>query len=516
MKPRCAILKILALLAVAMRAGLAAPQQSASAPVAPGQQANPYTLQVKAQEIVLDLVVTDSKGEPVTNLNRDDFQIYEDKVPQEIDSLIPPLARTTSNPPIHSTAELDRVEPDASVTLIVLDEINTRFQDEAFARYSVKRFLDSQGETLEHPTLLAAVDLNRLTLLSDYTTSKQDLLSALDRHFTAYPWHTEGTSWQVEQFNASFMALLEIAEATSGHPGHKSLLWIGRGFAAFDPATLTGPQNQALKQVIEACTNALRDSRVSLYTLDPAGVSTEPPDVDADGFADDPFAQEVDFDAMARATGGHAFHGRNDVDKVIARSSRDGASFYTLAYKPSAPRTDLVAFHNIRVVVKQPGLRAETREGYYSTTTDAPSAAVTDKQPDLQRLNFAVAAESSMTYDAVHVSVQPVAGNPNEFRMILSSGDLEWQQGAPSKLIARVTVAARTFGKKAAMDGMLKISTLQVDKTPAGKPSTSTVSLLVNVPMKSPAVRVRFLVRDEATGKLGAIDYASDAPNPAR
>lgn len=512
MSQRCTIL-----LTVTMAAALAAAQQQASEPKAPsGPQPNPYTLQVKAQEIVLDLVVTDSRGEPVTNLKRDDFQIFEDKVPQTIDSLIPPPSRTAPNPAIHSTAELDRVEPDAPVTLIVLDEINTRFQDEAFARYSVKRFLDSQGDTLEHPTLLAAVDLNRLTLLSDYTTSKEDLLTALDRHFTAYPWHTEGTSWQVEQFDASFMALMEIAEATSGHPGHKSLLWIGRGFPPFDPTALTEPQSQTLKQVIEACTNALRDARVSLYTLDPAGVSTEPPVLDSDGFADDPFAQEVDFDAMARASGGNAFFGRNDVDKVIARSARDGASFYTLAYRPSVPRTDFATFHNIRVVVKQPGLRAETREGYYSTVATAPPAAAADKEPDLQRLNFAVAAESMMAYDAVHMRVEPVAGNPNEFRMILNSGDLAWQESAPGRLNARVTVAAKAFSKKAATDGTLKISTLQVDEASTGKPATSAVSLLVNIPTKSPAVRVRFLVRDEATDKLGAINYALGTANSAR
>jgi VWFA-related protein len=500
-----------------MAAAVAAAQQPASKPGASsGQLPSAYTLHLNAQEIVLDLVVTDAKGDPVTNLKRDDFQIYEDKVAQAIDSLIPPTSRRAPNPAIHSTAELDGVEPEAPATLIVLDEINTRFQDEAFARYSVKRFLGSQGDTLEHPTLLAAVDLNRLTLLSDYTTSKKELLSALDRHFTAYPWHMEGTSWRVEQFDASFMALLEIAEATSGHPGHKSLLWIGRGFPPFDPSTLTDPQSQALKHVIEACTNALRDSRVSLYTLDPAGVSTEPPVLDSDGFADDPFAQEVDFDAMARATGGHAFFGRNDVDKVIARSARDGASFYTLAYRPSVPRTDIVTFHNIRVVVKQPGLKVETREGYYSAVTDAPPAAPTGKQPDLERLNFAVAAESMMTYDAVHISVETVVGSPNEFRMTLNSGDLAWHESSPGKLIARVTVAAKTFTKKAAMDGTLKISTLQVDETSAGKPSTSTVSLLINIPAKSPAARVRFLVRDETTGKLGAINYALGTANAAR
>ncbi len=53
--------------------------------------------------------------------------------------------RRTKDIPIHSTAELDRLEPNAPVTLIVLDEINTPFGDEAFARYSLKKFLDQQG-----------------------------------------------------------------------------------------------------------------------------------------------------------------------------------------------------------------------------------------------------------------------------------------------------------------------------------------------------------------------------------
>jgi hypothetical protein len=66
------------------------------------------------------------------------------------------------------------------------------------------------------------------------------------------------------------------------------------------------------------------------------------------------------------------------------------------------------------------------------------------------------------------------------------------------------------------MEGTLKISTLQVDETSAGKPSTGSVSLLVNIPMKSPAVRVRFLVRDEATGRLGAINYALTSASAAR
>jgi VWFA-related protein len=340
-------------------------QAISQVPPAVNSAPNPYHLQVNAQAVVLDIVVTDRKGNVVTNLTKNDFAIYDDKTLQTILTFDPPSAHR-SNPPIDSTEQLDRIEPDAPVTLIVLDEINTRLQDEAFARYSLKKYLDEQGDKLAQPTLLGAVNMQHFVLLHDYTTSKRDLLTALDKHFTAYPWKLEGTSWKAEQFNASFAALVEIAEATVGHPGHKSLLWVGRGFPPFDPSILAGKDVEGLKQIIEASTNALRDARVVLYTLDPAGVSTEPPSVTLDGFIDDPFDGELDFSVMAQATGGHAFYGRNDVDKLIAASSREGSSFYTISYKPSNLFTDPRAFHGIRVVMKNPDLKAETREGYYA------------------------------------------------------------------------------------------------------------------------------------------------------
>jgi VWFA-related protein len=488
-------------------------------PIPSGAGSNTYTLQLKAQSVVLDIVVTNSKGEVVPNLIRDDFQVYEDKAPQIVRSLEPPPSHAAStNPPIHSTAELDRVEPNVPVTLIVLDEINTRFEDEAFARYSVKKFLDKQGDTLEQPTLLGAVDMDHFTLLSDYTTSKQELLSALERHLVAYPWHMEGTSWKAEQFNASFAALMEIAEATTGHAGHKSLLWIGRGFPPFDPTTLTQQANDGLKQVIEACINALQTSRVALYTLDPAGVSLDPEEMDAEGFAEDPFAGQVDFNLMARATGGHAFFGRNDVDKLVETSARDGASFYTLSYTPIIPGTDTQAFHSIRVVMKNPDLRAETREGYYSHVPQPfPVASIGGKQPNRQVFDLAVAAQSMMVYDALHMTVKRVGETPDQFKISLNSADLVWHESGTQKLITTITVVVGTFDKNGtALDRSVKISTLQVGEgSSANTPDAATVNLFTSIPTKSPAARVRFLVRVDANQRLGAVNFVLGDENPA-
>jgi len=481
---------------------------------------NPYKLQLNVQNVVLDVVVTNRKGEVVTNLTKEDFQVYEDKVPQVIETLEPPPAHATPpNLAIHSTADLDRLAPAAPVNLIVLDEINTSFQDEAFARYSLKQFLDKQGDTLQQPTLLGAVDMKHFTLLHDYTTSKKEILDALDHHVAIYPWHMEGASWRAQQFNASFTALLEIAKATAGHAGHKSLIWVGRGFAPFDPTTLEAEQATALKQIVEACTNALRDARVALYTLDPAGVSLEPPTEDNDGFMNDPFSGMMDFNIMAQATGGHAFYGRNDVDNLIAASTRDGANFYTLTYKPKVLVTDQRAFRGIRVAMKNPDLTAETREGYYAHPPPPTLSAGPGDKKHVGRSEFdlGVAAQSMLVYDAVHITVKRIAQTPDQFRISLNSADLVWQESGSKKLIAKVTVVAETFDKKGtAIDHTIKISTLQVGEgSTANTPDAATVSLFTSVPTKSPAARVRFLVRVETDQKLGSVNFVLDDKNPA-
>lgn len=490
-------------------------QRSGSSDTGP----SPYTLYMNGRGVVLDVVVTNAKGEVVPGLTKDDFLIYENKVLQSIQYFDSQSshAKLQPAPSIRSTAELDRREPNVPVTLIVLDEINTRFQDEAFARYSVKKFLNQQGNTLDQPTLLGAVDLEHFTLLHDYTTSKQDLLSALEHHTVGPAWRAEGTNWRYQRFKASFASLMEIAEATTGHPGHKSLLWVGRGFPPFDQTSLSDEDSDTLKRIITSCTDALRDSRVTLYTLDPAGVSTEAADWNDDGFADDPFDGELDFNKMAAETGGHAFYGRNDVDRLIETSARDGANFYTLSYTPSVSESEAKPFHNIRVVMRNPALRAETRRGYYSQSTPTSAGASAESQQvSRQTFDLALAAQSMMVYDAIHMAVKRVNDGGDQFRLSLNSGDLVWTQSGSQKLLTKVTVVVESFDKKGAVVGQsMKVSTLQAgDGAKTNTPDIPTVSLFASVPTKSPAVRVRFLVRSEGNQKLGTVNFSLVGKTP--
>jgi hypothetical protein len=44
----------------------------------------PYTLEINAEEVVLNWAVLDSKGQLVNGLNKNNFEVVGDKIPQTI------------------------------------------------------------------------------------------------------------------------------------------------------------------------------------------------------------------------------------------------------------------------------------------------------------------------------------------------------------------------------------------------------------------------------------------------
>jgi hypothetical protein len=109
----------------------AQPQPSQAQPPPPGSQpvkdANGvYTIHRSARLVVLDLVVTDAKGNIVTDLSRDQFHVTEANEPQTILNFEAAGAHTLDpDITIDSTEELDRLAPRAPVNILLLDEFNT-------------------------------------------------------------------------------------------------------------------------------------------------------------------------------------------------------------------------------------------------------------------------------------------------------------------------------------------------------------------------------------------------------
>ncbi len=138
-------------------------QSTAPPPAAPGAQParNPdgtYTIRQSSRLVILDVVATDAKGNLVTDLKREDFHVTEAKERQAILNFEPAGAHVLSPElTINSTADLDRLAPRAPVNIILLDEFNTRFEDMAFARYSLKKFLEKQPAKLSTTMAVGAI-----------------------------------------------------------------------------------------------------------------------------------------------------------------------------------------------------------------------------------------------------------------------------------------------------------------------------------------------------------------------
>jgi VWFA-related protein len=510
--------------------------------------AAPYSLRLNSQLVILDVVVTDQKGSLVTDLPSADFTVLENNVAQPIVSFDPPAAAAAGDPALDSTATVDKLAPQITEDILVLDEITTTFADEAFTRYAIQKYLATQGDVLAEPTMLLAVSLDHQTLLSDYTTSRSKLLEALNAHHFRSDTQRINPKYQGEQATAALLTLAGLAEASAGHEGHKNIVWIGRGFPDLKWDQWPAPASKEIREDIRACTTRLLDSRVTLYTVDPAGSDTVP----LITHTDDPdlfVNYGIVSGTIATAYGGQedfeAIHGRGGVEKALSQIVSFGRNFYTIAYKPTAPVSAASSYRHIQILLKDRTLTASAPEGYFRG--DASTADTARRQASL---DLAVASDGLIVYDGLPVTLERVVGAAGKFRISVPADRLGWlpagDKGLPAgdnklpsgdnKLPAGepeagdltllvstdLTLLVSTYderGKLVHRDG--RVLHLTRPPMPPGQNTRPPVRLITSIATEAPVTRVRVLVRSENNGRIGTANYfvdrrkTSDAPAPS-
>jgi VWFA-related protein len=502
---------------------LAAILCAALALTASAQTPTPYSLHANSQLVILDVVVTDKKGTPIPNLTPQAFKVFENKIPQPIVSLEETHTPGPAAIPIHSTAELDRLEPKSPVTILVLDEVTSKVSDEAFARSALKTYLATQAETLSQPTMLLAITTQHQLLLHDYTTSRKDILDALNQHFNGPAWRTATGNPQGQQIMATLLSLTGVANATSGHPGHKNIVWIGRGFPDLQWSSMPLASANQFQQAIATLINRLRDARATLYSVDPAGLTAAPPVIHAQPDAleeegpttiQDPFGGQADFDLIAQATGGMALHGTNAVDRLIGKSITYGAAFYTIAYKPTDPGDTPRQFRSIQVLMSDPRLTATAPAGYHTGISPIPPPIDPQGKPSPQAdRDLAVAADGLVLYDGVTLTVQRSPSTPNDFTISFPAATLAWTPGQAQDK-SDITLLLATYDKKGKLlhrEGHIVGFVRQ--PLQQGQAERRTLHVLATIDTTSPATRLRVLVRSNGSGGIGSANYLLNTPN---
>jgi hypothetical protein len=263
-----------------------------------------------------------------------------------------------------------------------------------------------------------------------------------------------------------------------------------------------------VESYVQQCVNILRDARVTLYAVDPAGLVVDP--IAKYGNEEvllDPFGGNYDFSRLARATGGKSLYGRNDVDAEIGKSADDGMNFYTLTYRPTTGAMDPQKFRKIAVTVDRPGLTATTRLGYYVARGPAR---VNPTSPSRQlAFDLTSAATSTMVYDAVPLTLTPDPTDRYSFKLRIEAKGLVWTFATDTEpRHANFVLVMTIFDKKGKV--LKEVAKVAKIDAAASVPPRGRIEMPIDVPIKldhdPKAVRVRFVVRIVQTGREGTAD----------
>ena len=464
------------------------------------------TIRVTSRLVFLDVTVLDKDGRPVVKgLTKDDFTITDNKKPQRIFSFEAPEIHV-----VDADATDDNPAAKAPVTIFVLDLLNSRFEDFAYIRYMVRRYLEAQPAQLNSPAELMVLGNNSLEMVQGYTRSRKDLLYALDHVPPAVPYKEMTSNFGLERFGQSIDALQQIALQSRGVRGRKNIIWVGHGGPNIYTVSLQPSDVNVVQKYVHDTTNMLIDSRISLFLIYPGlqvnGPAKTVSEIDAgvDIGDDDPFSGDINFGVFVNETGG-LFYKRNDIDTEIKQSEELGAQYYTLTYQPPEGDAD-GKFRRVRVTLRDPNLRVVTKAGYFSPDQNA---VIGPRQQML--VNLSEAARSSIPFESLWITIEHLVRHPDtgtaEFTILLGPRNVDWQSTDSGKSNVDLLLAAVSLNKN--RDFLAS----RLEEVPAIANNQDAIQLAkteVRVPMKiripDKTQSVRVVIETAGNGRTGAIE----------
>lgn len=361
-------------------------------------------VKISTNLIQIDVTVTDKKGNLVTDLNNEDFEIYENGKRQSITNFSFVNLSSTENSP-SPVAEKKPANKNAfpipTVKLkpenvrrtyaIAVDDLGLSFTSIYWTQQALKKFVNEQ---MQEGDLVAIIRTSGgIGALQSFTSDKRLLLAAISK----IRWNSQGRvgvnsfepireslkealqstgrsvegieaentlERQINDFrNDSFAvgtlgALNYIVRGMKDLPGRKAVMLLSEGFQL----TTLGTNNPNANPNFKSSTGALdamrlladqaNRSSVVFYTLDPRGLVA--PGASAEDQITNIFAADGKLSAredylretqgslryLAEETGGIAFVNQNDLNSGLKKVISDQKGYYLIAYQPDEETFD--------------------------------------------------------------------------------------------------------------------------------------------------------------------------------
>ena len=320
--------------------------------------------------IVLDVVVTNKSGKPVTGLQQQDFTLIDNKLPRKIASFhAVERGAATADPPVE--------------VVFLIDGVNTSYANVVIESNQIGTFLRQNAGELSGPTSIVVFSDSATTMGSTSARDGNALIAALREGRVVR--RTMGDSLEFygpdEWQQLSLHTLERLADYEAAKPGRKLVGWISPGWPLLsDPEVgFTSREQLGLFNSIVAFSENQRRARITLDQIDPAGLA------DADRMGTSDYGQFVKgiktakqgqignlgLQVLATQSGGRVLNSSNDIAGEIAACVADGNGYYVISF--DAPAGDGPnEYHALDIKIGKPGLTARTRTGYYARPEQAP------------------------------------------------------------------------------------------------------------------------------------------------
>jgi VWFA-related protein len=516
-----------------------------------GQEAAPappipvFSERVEVRVLDLDVDVTDSNGQAVPDLKREDFTVKIGGKPMPIDYFAR-VADGTIHAPDLATASPDQVlAVYTKGTEVVVPRNFLIYIDLGFISPGIRnRSLNALSDFV---TRLGPADATRIVLfdrsprvLQDWTTSKESAMSVLakiekenpgmsrlqtERQTIALidstPRRRRGA--YVQQYAQEIGQEIETmltsmqSELVTLTPlaGKKSFLFVSGGFE-YQPGfvmsqyasgsvaapSLTFTNIRQISQRVGSVVQNSNADEITFYTIDATGLTGE----GVGAANDDPLGNRpsVSFQArqdrqnglqeLAYETGGRALLNTNDFEGGLSRVYEAVSSYYTVGVNLS--NLPVGKYEKVEVAVNRPGVTVRSRRGFEAR----PERVLVE-----QRARATM--ETDLSYTAIPAVIRTAPATPDKklynlpITVTLPASSLTFVPSG-DKATARAAFYIGSVDDKGRMSDIGQQET--TFEVPAAKTGADTqLSYSAQLQTKKGNYRIVVNVRDIATGKMG-------------
>lgn len=398
-----------------------APQPQAPAPAtgAPDAQTprSDQVIRSRVDLVTTDVIVRDGSGQFVADLKKDDFEVYEDGVKQELVSFTLTHGGRIFNveAPPPAVAEEGIILPAARPTsdaagrifLVFVDDLHLDFRNTPRIRELFKKI---SKELIHEGDMFGIVSTGPSSIAVDMTYDRRRLDEAMKKISGAglapkdildVPQGQQGPPEVRYRAHVAFSTAYDIMQKLqSVQNRRKAVIYVSNGYD-FNPFATTRTKNERerygmprdgsgdgsgnddynpflsdrqtnvfheadLAMELSELTRAANRANASFYTIDPRGLVGMPDldeNIDMVEWQDHVRSSQDSLRVLAEQTGGIAVVNQNDFDKALKRIDNETSDYYVVGYYSSNP-DPTKRRRRIEIKLKRPGLNLRYRTEY--------------------------------------------------------------------------------------------------------------------------------------------------------